>query len=97
MVLCYFNVVGVSLSVEIGEKYDFEIYFILNVLKVVAGLLLEFILFGDDYLIVDGICVCDFIYVDDLVIGYFVVVDWFVFGVESFVCNFGMGEGIFVK
>lgn len=32
-------------------------------------------IFGDDYLIFDGICVCDYIYVDDLSEVYLVVVE----------------------
>lgn len=96
VVFCYFNVCGVSFDGDIGEEYDLEIYFIFNVLKVVVGLGGKMKLFGIDYLICDGICICDYIYVVDLVDVYLCVFDYLMVGCGSFFCNVGMGDGFIV-
>lgn len=55
--------------------------------------------FGDDYDILDGFCICDYIYVVDLVKVYVIVMDCILNNkqkekVEVF--NIGMGKGVFV-
>lgn len=73
MVLCYFNVVGVDFRGWMGQLMFGVMYFIKVVSQVVIGLCEKIDVFGIDYLIFDGICVCDYIYVIDLVNVYFKV------------------------
>lgn len=56
-----------------------------------VGKLEKLCVFGLDYLMLDGIGVCDYIYVVDFVKGYIVVFDVFVKCDVSFVVNFGIG------
>lgn len=76
IILCYFNFVGVYLSGLIGEDFNG----ILNnlmffIVQVVCGKCEQLLVFGNDYLISDGIGVCDYIYVCDFVEGYVVVLE----------------------
>lgn len=52
-----------------------------------------FFVFGSDYLIKDGIGVCDYIYVMDLVDGYIVVLKKVGICVGLYIYNLGMGKG----
>ena len=95
VVLCYFNFCGVYFLGLIGEDlvgiFNNLMFFIV---QVVVGWWLLFKIFGDDYLMFDGIVICDYIYVEDFVGGYFVVLDWFDVFIELFwVWNLGMGWG----
>lgn len=96
VIFCYFNVVGGDFEGEIGEFYQFEMYLILLMLDVVDGCCVVLIIFGIDYDILDGICICDYVYVCDLVDVYVLGVKWLVDGKGSCVFNFGIGNGFLV-
>ncbi len=95
--LRYFNAAGATPTAEIGEKHDPETHLIPNALKAAAGLLDQFMLFGEDYDTPDGSCVRDFIHVDDLAAGHLAAIDRFQSTHESFACNLGTGVGTSVK
>lgn len=98
VVFCYFNVVGVYEIVEIGECYDFEMYLILIIFQYFFGECENIFVFGLDYDIVDGMCICDYIYVMDLVNVYILVFQVLLDGLKKIVMyNFGNGFGYFVK
>lgn len=98
--LCYFNLVGVYESVKIGEFFIIFVFnFVFVIIEVVIGKCKEFVVFGDDYDMWDGSCICDYIYVMDLVNVYIKVLQYVIVGkqeglVEIF--NFGIGEGVMV-
>lgn len=95
--LRYFNAAGATPTAEIGEKHDPETHLIPNALKAAAGLLDQFMLFGEDYDTPDGSCVRDFIHVDDLAAGHLAAIDRLQSKHESFACNLGTGVGTSVK
>lgn len=100
VIFCYFNVVGVDFEGEVGEFYQFEIYLILLIFDVIDGWCVVLIIYGMDYLMLDGICICDYVYVMDLVDVYvlglwYFLVDRVVDGGYEIFC-FGIGNGFFV-
>lgn len=69
--LRYFNLVGVYKSGRIGEELNGVLSNLMfYIIKIVVGKLKELSVYGNDYLIYDGIGVRDYIYVLDLVVGY---------------------------
>lgn len=65
----------------------------LYIVQVVVGCCDLLVIFGNDYLIEDGIGVCDYIYVMDLVDGYVVVMEKLVNKLGVYIYNFGVGVG----
>lgn len=97
IVLCYFNVCGVVFGGDIGEVYFNKMYFIEFVCLIVFGQCEKMMIFGDDYFIFDGICICDYVYVQDFVDVYVLVVEVLYVGkIDVVIYNVGLGYGFFV-
>lgn len=96
IVLCYFNVVGVDFDGVIGECYVLEMYVLLLVICVVLCIGDVFWVMGIDYLMLDGLVICDYVYVSDFVDVYLKVSVYLCGGGLSVVLNFGIGNGMLV-
>lgn len=64
--LRYFNAAGANVEAGLGERHDPETHLIPNLLRVAAGELPHFNLYGTDFPTFDGTAVRDFVHVDDL-------------------------------
>lgn len=73
-----------------------ELYVIFLVICGVMDGMFIFNIFGGDYDMLDGICVCDYVYVSDFGEVYVLVLKYLFDGGVSEILNFGIGYGFSV-
>lgn len=91
--LRYFNVAGAWADGSLGEAHDPETHIVPRILRVAAGVIPRFTVFGDDYPTPDGTCVRDYVHVMDLAEAHRAAVGYLDAGGTSTVCNLGSGTG----
>lgn len=95
--LRYFNVVGASHEIPIGENHVPETHLIPNILKTALEKEIEFMMFGTDYNTKDGTCVRDYINIEDLARAHRLAFEHLLKYQKSEVFNIGSSQGYTVK
>jgi len=91
--LRYFNVAGAWPDGSLGEAHDPETHIIPRVLRVAAGAVPRFVVYGNDYDTPDGTCIRDYIHVMDLAEAHRRAAEHLLAGGAPVVCNLGSGNG----
>ena len=97
VILRYFNVVGASSDINIGEYHEPETHLVPNILKSTLFSNKKFELYGQDYDTKDGTCVRDYINIEDLADAHFLAYNYLQKYNLSNCFNLGTREGYTVK